>query len=280
MHGTFSGSASWKALLASPPPSSHVVQIYDRHDFLAAAVAHFTAEGLHRGEAVFLCGSGEHLRAVREQLSRSGVPVQAALRSGQLAMNGVPETLAAIAPDGPFDASLCDAVVGETLDSTLRSGRFSGLRWWGEVANTLYQRGDRQGALDAEAWADAANRRCGARLFCSFLSDGLEARSYQPGLEDMCATHSHMIPADDYVQHRVAVNQAIAEVIGEIRGGLLQSLWSWQGPRCHLPSSQALLFWVRETLPEQFEAVLARVRAYEARDRGKGVRTLFRATRS
>jgi hypothetical protein len=82
----------------------------------------------------------------------------------------------------------------------------------------------------------------------------------------MCATHSHLIPADDYVQHRVAVNRAIAEVVGEIRGTLLQSLWSWQGPQCHLPSSQALLFWLRETLPEQFEAVLARARAYQTNE--------------
>jgi hypothetical protein len=58
------------------------------------------------------------------------------------------------------------------------------------------------------------------------------------------------------------VNHAIREVIGELRGSMLQSLSSWKGLACDLPSSQALLFWVREFMPEQFEAVLARARAY------------------
>lgn len=267
MHRTFSGSASWQALLASPPPSSHVVQIYDRHDFLASAVAHFAAEGLQRGDAVFLCGTSEHLQTVREQLSRSGIAVASAVRSGQLSVSGVEETLAAAAPHGSLDPSLCNAVVGRTLDQARRSGRFARVRWWGEVANTLYQRGDRKGALLAEECGEALNRRYGGALFCSFLCDGLDARAYEHGLTDMCATHSHLIPADDYVEHRVAVNRAIAEVVGEIRGALLQSLWSWQGPRCHLPSSQALLFWLREALPDHFEAVLQRARAYQTHQR-------------
>jgi hypothetical protein len=78
----------------------------------------------------------------------------------------------------------------------------------------------------------------------------------------MCCAHTHVIPAEDYVRHRLAVNRAIAEIIGEIEGPLLQSLLSWNGLSCDLPTSQALLFWVRETLPEQFPPVLARAKAY------------------
>ena len=52
------------------------------------------------------------------------------------------------------------------------------------------------------------------------------------------------------------------EILGEIKGPLLQSLLSWKGLACDLPSSQALLFWVRETLPDQFHSVLARVKVY------------------
>lgn len=266
MHRTFSGSASWKALLASPPPSSHVVQIYDRHDFLASAVAHFAAEGLHRGEAVLLYGTLEHLRGIRERLSSDGIEVAAAMRSGQLSLNDVHEAIAAVAPHGSLDPALLEAVAEPALGEASSYGRFSGLRWWGEMSNVLYHHGDRESALRVEACGDALNRRYGGTLFCSFLSDGLEARAYEHGLRDMCATHSHLIPAEDYVRHRVAVNRAIADVVGEIRGPLLQSLWSWQGPQCHLPSSQALLFWLRETLPEKFEAVVAHARAYQTNE--------------
>ena len=40
-------------------------------------------------------------------------------------------------------------------------------------------------------------------------------------------------------------------------------LLSWKGLGCDLPSSQALLFWIREAMPEQFQAVLSRVKAHQ-----------------
>ena len=81
-------------------------------------------------------------------------------------------------------------------------------------------------------------------------------------LRHVCAAHSHVIPAQDYVRHRMAVNRAIAEVVGEIRGPMLQSLVSWRGLSCNVPSSQAVLFWLRDTMPEHLGAVLERARAY------------------
>ena len=62
------------------------------------------------------------------------------------------------------------------------------------------------------------------------------------------------------------MNRAIAEVVGEIRGTLLQSLTSWKGLTCDLPSSQELLFWLREAVPERFDAVLERARTYQLED--------------
>ena len=79
----------------------------------------------------------------------------------------------------------------------------------------------------------------------------------------MCAQHSHAIPTADYVRHRLAVNRAVAEVIGDIKGPLLQSLLSWKGLGCDLPSSQALLFWLCEAMPEKFREVLSRTKAHQ-----------------
>ena len=65
------------------------------------------------------------------------------------------------------------------------------------------------------------------------------------------------------MRHRLAVNRALAEVVGEIKGPLLQSLLSWKGLTCDLSSSQAILFWVRDAMPEHFHDVLARAKAYQ-----------------
>jgi hypothetical protein len=69
-----------------------------------------------------------------------------------------------------------------------------------------------------------------------------------------------VIPADDYVRHRLTVNQAIADVVGDIKGPMLQSLVSWSGAPSLMPSSQALLLWIKDHMPNQFEAVLVRAR--------------------
>jgi hypothetical protein len=268
MQARFSGSASWRELLASPTSASHVVQIYDAHDFLASAVAHFAAEGLRRGEAVLLYGTREHLAAIRGELLGSGVDLEAARRSGQLSLGDLHAALAAIAPHGPVDPALYDALAGGALEKVRSDGRFSAVRWWGEMSNLLYHHGDRKSALLAEKCGDALNRKHGAALLCSFLCDKFDSQGYHGMLDDMCAMHSHLIPASDYVRHRLAVNHAIAHVVGDIKGPLLQSLSSWKGPQCNLPSSQALLFWLRDALPEHFSAVLAHARAYETQERG------------
>jgi hypothetical protein len=258
------GGASWRHSLARPPRSSHFVQVYDSHDFLANAVAHFTSEGLAAGEAVLLFGTSEHLAAVTSRLRSIGLQPEDALRNGQLSLHDVHHALSLTAPDGSVDSARYNALADPVLERLSSDPRFSGVRWWGEMAGTLYHRGNRQAALAAEECGDALNRKHGAILFCSFLCDSLDARSYEAMLHDLCRTHSELIPVDDYAGHRLAVNRAIAEVVGDIEGPLLQSLWSWKGPGCGLPSSQALLFWLQATLPEKFPAVLARVRAYRA----------------
>ena len=258
--------ASWQELLKAPAPASHIVQIYDSDDFLATGVALFAAEGLRRGEAVLLTGTDDHLRGVRRELGSNDVDPDAAIRNGQLSVSDVHAGLEAVLVDGMLDPVRFQAVAGDALEKACADARFSGVRWWGEMSNVLNQQGNERGALRAEELADAAAKKYGIRLFCSFLYDRFDPQGYGGMLRHMCDKHSHVIPAEDYVRHRLAVNRAIAEVAGEIKGPLLQSLLSWKGLACDLPSSQALLFWVREALPEHFHEILSRAKAYQLQE--------------
>ncbi len=242
--------ASWQELLATPAPGSHILQIYDSDDFLAAGVALFAAEGLRQGDAVRLTGTQAHLRGVRRQLDAQGVDAPAAERSGQLMISDAQLGVAA------------QSVAGEALAKATADRRFTGVRWWGETSNVLYQHGNLGAALAAEDLAADVSQKHGVKLFCSFLCDRFDAAAYDGVLTEVCCKHSHVIPAEDYVHHRLAVNRAIAEVIGDIKGPLLQSLLSWKGLACELPSSQVLLFWVRDAMPERFRDVLERAKVY------------------
>jgi hypothetical protein len=257
-----SGEQSWRELLASPARASHILQLYDGDGFLAAAVAHFAAEGLKRGEAVLLTPNRQHAVEIRSALRALDVDARSAECNGQLVIGDVEEALNAVMVGGAIDAGRFTDSACAALDHALGDPRFGGARWWGEMTTTLCRRGEIAPGLQAERLADDTAKRYGATVFCSHRCDHYDARGYDATLIELCSIHSHVIPADDYAGHRRAVNQAIAEVVGEVKGALLHSLVSWKGPGCHLPSSQALLFWVRDTMPERFDAVLERARRY------------------
>lgn len=246
--------SSWQELVAAPAVGSHLLQVYDSDDFLVAAASAFAAAGLARGEAVVLNGTAEHGRRVCAALRSRDLDVEAALARGQLVLTPPPEQFVQQGLDEPKLAGLS------------RDARFAGLRWWGETSSFLYQRGDEKAALACEDFANGLARRYRMKMLCSLLCDRFDAKPYHGVLPEMCGRHSHLIPARDYVRHRLAVNRAIAEVLGEIRGPLLQSLLSWKHSGCEVPSSQAVLFWLRDTLPERLQAVLARLKSYEVQE--------------
>lgn len=256
--------ASWKELLGPPAPGAHFLQIYDREDFLASAVAHFTAQALKEGEAVVLSGTPEHLRAIRHALRAQDADPELAVRNGQLIEADVVPAVEAVMKDGLPDAASFDTTAGEILAKARAGERFRGVRWWGEMSNVLFQQGNLAAGLRAEELGAALASRHGVTLFCSYLFDRFDPSGYDRMLREVCCRHSHVIPAEDYAAHRVIVNRAIADVVGHLRGSALQALSSWQGLSCELPSSQALLFWLHEAMPEHFEAVLARARVLHA----------------
>ena len=254
-HGN-SRHASWQQLLEAPLPAAHIVQLYESDAFLSRAVALFAAEGLRRGEAVLLTGTQAHLAGIRRALAAFGVEPDAALRYGQLTLSDAERALDAVLAAGMPDPEQLN------LAKVTADARFTGVRWWGEMSNLAQLRGNRRVGEAMEILGDEIAKKHGIRVFCSYLCDRFDPRSYDANLHDLCTRHSHVIPAEDYVRHRLAVDRAIADVIGAIRGPLLQSLLTWKGLACDLPSSQAVLFWLRETLPEYFDDVLSRARAY------------------
>lgn len=250
--------------MGAPAAGSHLLQIYDNEEFLAAAAGLFAAEGLARGEAVVLNGTDDNVCRVRAALRSRDVDVDAAFARGQIVVVPVPARVEEILWDGPMDERRFEELTAGSVAKLAADPRFGGIRWWGETSSCFYQRGHEKAALACEELGNVAARKYAMALLCSFLCDRFDAALYHGVLRRMCQRHTHLIPANDYVRHRLAVNRAIAEVLGEIRGPLLQSLLSWTHSGCELPSSEAVLFWLRDTLPDHLHPVLARLQSYEA----------------
>lgn len=256
------GHASWRELLAEPAGAAHILHFYDSDAFLAGAVAHFAAEGLRRGEAVILSGTTAHLELIRRALSGLTLEADAAATNGQVLYARAEELVPAVLAGGELDRARFEAVTGQALQQARGEGRYEGVRWWGEMSAYMRELGHERAAMQAERISDGAAKKQGVRILCSYQCDRFDAREYDR-MGELCGGHSHVIPTEDYVRHRIAVNRAIDEVVGGLNGATLQSFLSWRGLACDLPSSQAVLFWLRDAMPEKFETVLARVRAIQ-----------------
>ena len=259
-----SPATSWRKLLAEPGEDGHIVQLYQDDDFYGEAISHFAAEGLVRGESIILVATKPHWRNISGRLRGKGFDLDALFRQGQLTLLDADDTLPRFMVGRTPDGTIFKPLAKQTIAKARAGGKFPRVRWWGEMVNCLYVEGNAKGSNRLEQFFDEVAHEENIAIFCSFLMDKFDPKIYDEAFGNVCKTHSHVIPADDYARHRLTVNRAIADVVGEIKGPLLQSLVSWKHAPSLMPTSQAVLLWLKAHLPHQFEPVLARARELES----------------
>jgi hypothetical protein len=259
-----SSSSPWKELLTDPGPDGHIVQLYRDEDFYGEAISHFAAEGIAKDESVILVATKPNWANLSGRLERKGLDVATLRRRGQLTVLDADETLPKFIVDGMPDGKTFKGIAEATIEKARDGGKFERVRWWGEMVNVLYINGNERGSTRLEELFDEVAHEQSIAIFCSFLMDKFDPLIYHGAFANLCRTHAHVIPADDYDRHRRAVDWAVSKVMGEIKGPLLKSLVLWNRDMIsRMPASQALLLWIKEAVPHEFDEVLAWARKYE-----------------
>jgi hypothetical protein len=261
MHATT--NAPWKRLLAEPGDNGHIVQLYQDDEFFGEAIAHFAAEGLVRGESIILVATKPHWTIISRQLHARGIRPDDLFRDGQLTLLDADDTLPKFMRGNLPDGNIFKPLARSTIARARAEGKFPRVRWWGEMVNVLYVDGNPRGSTRLEELFDEVAHEENIAIFCSFLMDKFDSQIYDGAFGSVCRTHSHVIPAADYLQHRFAVDRAIADVVGDIRDRLLKSLPDWNQPSAVMPASQALVLWLKDHMPQHFAAVIERARAID-----------------
>jgi hypothetical protein len=257
--------SSWKELLANPGPNGHIVQLYQDADFYGEAISHFAAEGLARGESTIIVATGPNWANIAGRLISKGFIPAELFRSGQLVLLDAEATLPKFLVGDMPDGKTFKDLAGATIEQARAGGKFPRVRWWGEMVNLLYMAGNQSGSTRLEELFDEVAHEQSIAIFCSFLMDEYDPKIYDGAFGDVCRTHAHVIPAEDYAMHRTIVDRAIGEVIGPIEGPLLRSLVSWARRRAAgMPTSQSILLWLKDAVPRKFDEVLACARKYES----------------
>ena len=263
-------NTDWKRLLADPGADGHIVQLYQDPDFYGEAITHFTVEGLARGESIILVATDPNWRNISERLERKGFRTDDLFERGQLTRLNANETLPRFMSNGMPDGSIFKPLAHETIEKARRGGKYPRVRWWGEMVNVLYVGGNGEASDRLEQFFDEVAHEATIAIFCSFLMDRYDPHIYDQAFGNVCRTHSHVIPTEDYTRQREAVNKAIIDVIGRIDSRLLRSIAEWRASGPGMPTSQQTLLWVKETMPQHFSSVLERAKEHDVPTSGRG----------
>jgi hypothetical protein len=251
----------WAGLLASAGPRDHIVQLYQDQQFLNRAVCRFAASAIANGEGVILVPTAAHWEAFRPRLEAEGVDVIAAQDRGQLTVVDADELLPQFMRNAMPDAPLFLGLAGNTIARARAGGQYQKVRWWGEMVNVLWERGDVAASMDLEDQFDRLAHDHDIAIFCSFVMDNFDGDVHARMLPRLGQNHSHLIPVQDYARLERAVAAALREIFGEDEARVLEGqLPSPSDMPFKMPRAQALLLSLRDILPTVADSVLARSR--------------------
>ena len=249
----------WDGVVAGAAPSDHIVQLYQDQDFLNRAVCRFAGAAIANGEGIILVPTVDHWNAIRPRLEGEGVDVEAARKRGQLTVvdadEFLPRFMRDAMPDSPVFLGLAADVIGQAR------GRYQRVRWWGEMVNVLWERGNAAASMNLEDLFDQLAKEHDIAIFCSFLMDNFDGEVHAHMLPRLGTNHSHLIPVEDYARLERAVADALRETVGADEARVLETrLLSDYQPPFQMPRAQALLLALRQVLPAVADPVLLRSR--------------------
>ena len=253
---------SWDRLLTHAGPCDHVVQLYQDEDFLSRAVCRFAGGALANGEGIILVPTLTHWNAIRPRLEAEGVDVKAARERGQLTVVDADECLPRFMRNSMPDSSIFLGLAADVIGQARAGVRYEKVRWWGEMVNVLWERGDAAASMNLEDQFDQLAKKHDIAIFCSFLMDNFNGEVHTHMLPRLGTNHSHLIPVEDYGRLERAVADALRETVGDEEARALEGrLLSDYRPPFKMPRAQSLLLALRQVLPSVADPVLQRSRS-------------------
>jgi len=238
-----------------------VLQFYDADEKpLFRNVGRFLYEGWKHGETLIVIGTSQHIARFSEELASIGADADTALRQDKLIFLDARQMLAQFMCGGQPDAERFRATIGPLLARAGSSAGSKGVRAYGEMVNVLWKEGNLGGAIQLERLWNDLLRDFEFILFCAYQIDIFDGGIPMTDLNPILCSHTHLLPTAG-ADLEGAITGAMREIIGfrsEIVSNQIKSYYrpSWAS----MPASEAIIFWLKNNLPDQAQAILERAR--------------------
>jgi PAS domain-containing protein len=180
--------------------SDHFVQFYEDEGRLADAVANFVAASLQEGGGGVVIATARHRTPVGQRLARRGLDLKKLQEEGRWAPLDAEDALEQFMVEGLPDEDRFCGLIEPVLERAAQRERKPRVRAFGEMVAVLWERGNREGALQLEKLWNEILRRHSLSLFCAYPLRAFGGESAAQQFLDICGEHEHVLPSEDYTR--------------------------------------------------------------------------------
>ncbi len=178
--------------------NGHAVQFYERESYLLDSVTEYIGSALSAASAGILIATPPHRDGVAQRLTARGLDVTGAAALGRYVAIDARDTLDRFMVGGWPDPARFDDAIGALIAKTRE--RAPKVFAFGEMVALLWAEGNSEAAIRLEElWNELATRQPFS-LLCAYPIEAFRDTSHAKPFRDMSAAHTHVIPAESYMQ--------------------------------------------------------------------------------
>lgn len=179
---------------------AHVVQFYERDEFLISEVSRFIGTALGAGDAGIVIATKQHRDGISRQLASNGLNTSMATAQGRYVALDAADMLAKFMVAGQPDAGRFRKLLGEIIERARKSVGYEGARVaaFGEMVALLWADGEKDAAIRLEQLWNALAETHAFSLHCAYPIRSFSKRDYSEPFQKICSEHSSVVPAESY----------------------------------------------------------------------------------
>src|SRR5580704_6839779 len=180
---------------------AHIVQFYERDDFMVAEVGRFIGTAIGAGDSGIVIATKPHRDGIAQQLASHGLNLTMAIAQGRYLALDAAETLANFMIAGQPDPERFTSVIGEVVERARNAAGHERARVaaFGEMVALLWAEGKRDAAIRLEQLWNSLAETHAFSLHCAYPMKSFSRREYSEPFMKICAEHSSVLPAESYM---------------------------------------------------------------------------------
>ncbi|HLL60667.1 MAG TPA: MEDS domain-containing protein [Candidatus Nitrosocosmicus sp.] len=183
--------SSWRTM----SESEHLVQFYQDEKYLMNSLINYIGKGITKGDSCIIIATKEHRDNLKVYLHNIGINIADLETHNKYIALDAEETLSQFMVKNIPDAKRFKKVVGGVI-ATMSNPPFC-IRAFGEMVAILWQKGNKNAALQLEKmWNDLAKEHSFS-LFCAYPIEVFKDDDNETSFKSVCSEHTKIIPVEE-----------------------------------------------------------------------------------